>query len=209
MAACCGCGGLVGCGEGERFAAVCCEGRYGIANRDRAVAGDGVGDGRVAVLRVEGGAGGGVGSGGERHRDLAAVLKDNVACGDVSGDVSVAESDSCGNGYRISRLNIIRDGGSVIGRVLLKVSIHLILSILLAGDVDAGISAEHLAACALRPVHEAVAAGGGGSEGVGGRLVADAAGGHVGRAVLHAHRAIAVRRSVVAVVAQVVVTVHA
>ena len=100
---------------------------------------------------------------------------------------------------------VIRGGGGI----LLEVGIHLILSVLLAGDVDAGIGAEHFAARTLGPAHEAIAAGGSGGESVGGRFVAYAAGGHVGRAVHHAHRAVAVGGSVVAIVAQIVVAIHA
>ena len=104
----CGCGGFVCCGEGEGFAAVCREGRYGIAYCDCFITGDGVGNGRVSVLRVEGRAGGGVGRCGEVNLDLLAVLKDNVACGDVSGNGGVTECDRRGNGYRIRRIDIVR-----------------------------------------------------------------------------------------------------
>ena len=113
VAACYGCGGLVGSGEGEGFAAVCREGRYGIAYRYRFVAGDGVGNGRIAVLCVEGRAGGGVGRCGEVNLDLLAVLKDNVACGDVSGNIIITKIYRSRDCYRISRLNIVRNIGSL------------------------------------------------------------------------------------------------
>ena len=109
----CGSSGLVGSGEGENFAAVCREGRNGIAYRDSAVGSDSVSNGRIAVLRVEGRAGSGVGSSGELHRDLTAVLNNHVACCDVSGDVSVAESYSGGDGYRIRRINVVSNGGGL------------------------------------------------------------------------------------------------
>ena len=108
------------------------------------------------------------------------------------------------------RLRLLRLGRRAAGGgIFLEVGIHLILPVLLAGDVDAGSGAELLAARALGPVHEMVAAGGGGGEGVGGRPVADAAGGHGGRAAGHAHRAVAVGGGVVAVVAEVVVAIRA
>ena len=93
--------------------------------------------------------------------------------------------------------------------VTFKIRIHLILSVLLAGYVDAGIGAEHFATRALRPVYELVAVVERGGEGVGGRLVALAGAGHVGRAVLHVHRAVAVSRSVVAVIDEAVVAFFA